>query len=259
MADDPQLARPPPPPATPPPRSGWPYQPADHGDADAPRQALAPPSHRPPPLAGPAAAPVPAPAPPRRWPIGVAAAVVLLVGSVAALGLVWRGARGEQEPPERAAAPTSAPGRGAAPTTLAPGRPATDLVLLGGRVVVAARPGWTTIDSLPQTASVRLVLAGPNGRSLLSTMSIVTLSSPRSLDTTLAVNGATGFELAGVDGPLRVTAQPGRAARLVLGAVRPRATFFVNVSIFAADGQPLEVASLRDIATEQLAPALRFP
>ena len=255
MADDPPPAGPASPP---PPRSGWPYQPAEHRDDAAPGPAQDLRSQRPPAVAEPAAAPVAAPPASPRWPLVVAAAVALLVVSVAAL-VVWRGSQDQQGPAEGGAAPTSSSGSGVAPTRRMPGGPTTDLVLLGGRVVVAGRPGWTTLDSTPQTASVRLVLTDPNGRSLLSTMSIVTLSSPGSLDAILAGNGATGFEVAGADGPLRVAAQPGRAARLVIGAVRPRATFLVNVSIFAVDGQPLEVASLRDIATEQLAPALRFP
>lgn len=252
MADHP--LKPGPPPET---RTGWPYQPADHGTPGSAGPALPPWAEPPPPPVDEAPASPPPPAPRRsRAAVLVVAVSVVLLG---VLGVAVVTARRSEREVRSRLAPTAAPSRAGPATTVAPAAPGSDLVLLGGRAVVAARPGWKAVDSTPDFASVSLVLHDPAGRPLVSTMSVVTLSGPGSLDTTLAVTGGTGFEVAGVDGPLRVTAQPGRAARLVLGAVRPRATFFLNVSIFARDGQPLELAALQTIATEQLAPTLRFP
>jgi len=135
----------------------------------------------------------------------------------------------------------------------------TELSLLAGRVVVAARPGWQKLDSTDQTGSVRLALRDPAGRELLSTLGIALLSSPRSLDTTLRITGGTPFEVTGADGTFRVTAQPGPAARIVAGAVRPRGTFFLSITIFSVDGRDIDLPTLRKLFTEQVVPALRFP
>jgi len=185
------------------------------------------------------------------WLLVVAVAVaVLLAGAVTVVFLATR------EVDDVAVRPS---GRGGVPTPQAPVGTVTDLRLLAGRVVLTAQPGWVVLDSTPHFASVRLLLQEPTGRVLLSTMSIVTLSGPGSLDDILIAGGGTSFEVAGADGPLRVTARPGSAARVVAGAVRPRATFFVNVSLFSTDGQDVDVPTLRTIFTEQVAPALRFP
>ncbi len=206
---------------------------------------------------GPAGTPPPPPDGSRRW-LGIVAVAVVLVGATAAAVMASRldgrdggpGGGGSQAvSTTRAPVPTQTPPRGGG----------SELTLLAGRVVVAAGSGWQPLDGTDQTASVRLPLRDPTGRELLSILGIATLSSPRSLDTTLLLDGGTAFEVRGTDGPLRVTAQPGPAARIVAGAVRPRGTFFLNVSIFARDGREVDVATLRALFTDQIAPALRFP
>jgi len=56
-----------------------------------------------------------------------------------------------------------------------------------------------------------------------------------------------------------VTVRPGPTARIVAGADRPKGAFFINVSIFTVDGSEIDVATLRSLFTEQIAPALSFP
>jgi len=80
-------------------------------------------------------------------------------------------------------------------------KPGIELTLLAGRFVVGARPGWEGLENAEDSASVRLVLNEPTGRRLLSTLTIATLSSPESFDSTLKLEGGTSFEVKGVDGP----------------------------------------------------------
>lgn len=244
------------------PRTGWPYQPADHGEPAPAGPAVTPWTQPPAGVAPAPAPPPPAPDGPRRWSrILAVAASLLLLGALTLAFVAFRGVEREARRLPGASGPAStAPSGARSPSARSPAGPAGELRLLDGRVVVTAQPGWTTLDSSPDFASVSLALREPTGRPLLSTMSVVTLSSPRSLDTTLKLDRGVQFEVAGVDGPLRVTAQPGTAAHLVAGAVRAKGTFFVNVSIFVADGGgDLDVPTLQAIFTDQLAPALRFP
>ncbi len=200
----------------------------------------------------------------RRLVVGVVAAV-LVIGAVTVGALASRrGERRAAEPKQTSAAqaPQATSGRRlpGPPLSLPPPTGSgTELTLMAGRVVVAARPGWEGLESFDDTASVRLALRGPAGRDLLTTMTIATLSSADSLDTTLKLDGGTSFEVKGPDRTLRVTVQPGPAARIVAGTVSPRGIFFVNLSIFALDGQDLDAPTLRTLFTDQVAPALRFP
>ncbi len=255
-------------------RSGWPHRPAEldgppPGSIDGrPPWAQPPPSeeHRPAPLLRNAGEPPPPPGRDRRRRLVlVAVTVAVLLGVLASIGLVLslRGTSqgGGTTPESRGVEPTTvanlplAPGTSQSP----PSQPGVELTLLAGRVVVAARPGWQGLESGEDSASVRLVLKEPTGRGLLTTLTIATLSSPDSFDSTLKLDHGTSFEVKGVDGPLRVTVQPGSIARIVAGADRPKAAFFLNVSIFSADGQDIDVSTLRSLFTDQVAPALRFP
>lgn len=206
------------------------------------------------PLPAPAGGPSPPPNRPRRW-LGIVALAVVLVGATAVAGTASRRDGGPGGGGSQAVSTTRAP----VPNQTPPRGGGSELTLLAGRVVVAAGSGWQALDGTDRTASVRLPLRDPTGRELLSILGIATLSSPRSLDTTLLLDGGTAFEVRGTDGPLRVTAQPGPAARIVAGAARPRGTFFLNISIFARDGREVDVATLRALFTDQIAPALRFP
>ncbi len=256
---------------------GWPYRPAqpDRGSSATPPWAQpAPPtdhSSAPPPLLKPPEPPVGVAARPDRRRLGVvAAAAVLLVGTVAAIVLVTRGGD-EGARPDSGGAPSRAgrapaPSRAGRPPAPSPGvsspaagRPGAELTLLGGRVVVAARPGWEALESSDDNASVRLPLTTSTGREVLATLTIVTLSGPSAFDSALRVDGGTSFELTGTDGPFRVTVQPGLAARIAAGAARPKGAFFLNLSIFALDGGPLDAATLRTLFTDEVAPALSFP
>ncbi|MEO5679430.1 MAG: hypothetical protein ABIS47_07165 [Acidimicrobiales bacterium] len=257
----------PPPPGRPrsDPGSSWPHRPAHPepeertpwarripaGDAGDPG--------RPPPLPGPADPPAPAPPPPtdRRRLVIVGVAVALAVLAVAVVGLVVsrRGSGTDEAKAPGVTGVTAAPPAGSG----VPGGPGKELTLLGGRLVVAARPGWEQLDSAPDSASVRLALRGAPGQELLSTLSIATLSSASSFDTVLLIKDGTGFEVKGADGPYRVTVQPSPGARILAGAARPRGAFFLNVSISPLDGKALDVPTLRALFTDQIAPALRFP
>ena len=191
----------------------------------------------------------------------IAAAAVLLVGAVTVAVLFTRGG---DEGPDRGRAGGGAPSRvGGAPapgvSSPAADRPGSELTLLAGRVVVAARPGWEALESSDNNASVRLPLKTATGREVLATFTIVTLSEPSAFDTTLKVDGGTSFELAGTDGPFRVTVQPGLAGRIAAGAARPTGAFLLNLSIFALDNGALDAPTLRALFTDQVAPALRFP
>lgn len=269
MADDP-----PQPGQTPAdPRSGWPHRPAEPdgpptGSIEGrPPWAQPPPSEqdRPAPLLRNAGEPPPPPGRDRhRRLVLVAVTLAVLLGVLASIGLLvsLRGTSqdGGTTPESRGGEPTTvanlplAPGTSQSP----PSQPGVELTLLAGRVIVAARPGWQGLESGEGSASVRLVLKEPTGRGLLTTLTIA-LSSPDSFDSTLKLDSGTSFEVKGVDGPLRVTVQPGSIARIVAGADRPKAAFFLNVSIFSADGQDIDVPTLRSLFTDQIAPALRFP
>jgi len=198
----------------------------------------------------------------------VAVVVVALLAVAATVGvLATRGGEsgdegaGGETGGGRTTATTGAPGGAVTPgsSQAPPSATGAELSLLAGKVVVAARPGWDALETAENTASVRLALREANGRELLTTMTIATLSDPSSFDSTLKLPGGTSFEVRGTDGPLLVTAQPGPAARIVVGAARPKAAFFVNLSIFALDNKELDVPTLRKLFTEQVAPALRFP
>lgn len=254
-----------------PPSPGWPHRPVEP-ERQAPGPWTAPPRQ-----GGPVAGrPLPAsPQPPgsprsprerRRLAVVIGAIVgVVVLGGVAA-ALVLGGGDGGNDAAGTDPAPggtaRTIPGRTPAPpgSGAAPAGPGAELTLLGGKLVVAARPGWEALpDSAENSASLRLQLQGPNGRPLLSTLTIATLSSASSFDTVLTLTGGTSFDVAGPDGPYRVTAQPGVGARIVAGADRKSAAYFMNLSISALDGVPLDVAALRALFTDQVAPALRFP
>lgn len=188
----------------------------------------------------------------------VAVAAVLLLVAVTIGVLVTRSGEEKLAGPGPTTATPS--GNGSPPASSAnPGEPGKELTLLAGKVIVAARPGWQGLENNENNASVRLALRGPNGRELLSTLTIVTLSGPEAFDAVLKLDGGTGFEAKGTDGPIRVTVQPGLSARIAAAADRPKAAFLVNISLFALDQQPLDVPTLRTLFTEQIAPALRFP
>ncbi len=191
----------------------------------------------------------------------VAAAVaVLLVGA----GVTVSATRGDDRTDSsasRAGGGPSGPAGGAGPAGGPSAGPGTGnaLTLLAGRLSVAARPGWERLESSDDTVTIKLALRDQGGRELLATLIVVTLPSASSLDTTLRADGGTPFEIQAAGGPMRVTAVPGAAARVVAGAVRPKATFFLSLSLFALDGRDIDVATLRKLFTEQVVPALGFP
>jgi len=141
---------------------------------------------------------------------------------------------------------------------LAPAGPGKDLTLLDGRLTVAARPGWEQLESSADTATVKLALPESTGRELLATLVVAALPGGGSLEQTLKVDGGTGFEAKSGAGPLQATAVPGPSSRVVAGTVRPSGTYFLSVSIFALDGNGLDVPLLKKLFTEQVAPALKF-
>jgi len=214
-------------------------------------------------LGGGGSAPPPPPARRRRRLSVVAAAVAVLLVAAVTVGVLATRDGGETTVggADRGGGTTQITGSASAPggSQAPPSGTGTELNLLAGKVVVAARPGWEALETADNTASVRLALREASGRELLTTMTIATLSDPSSFDSTLKLPGGTSFEVKGTDGPLLVTAQPGPAARIVVGAARPKAAFFVNLSIFALDNKELDVPTLRKLFTEQVAPALRFP
>jgi len=182
-------------------------------------------------------------------------ATLLLVVSIIALVVIAGGDDESLKTKETAQVP---PPQGGSPGTLAPpAAPGKELKLLGGRLVVAPRPGWEALESSDETATVRLALREP-GRDLLATLVIVTVPGAGSLDTTLKVDGGTPFEVPAPGGPVRATAAPGASARVVAGTVRPKGTFVLSLSLTAVDGKDIDAATLRKIFTEQVVPALKF-
>ena len=191
----------------------------------------------------------------------VAAVVALVLVGAAVTVLATRGEdRTDSSPSQAAGGPQGPAGGGSAAPGPSSGPGAgKELTLLAGRLVVAARPGWEALESSEDTVAIKLALREQGGRQVLGTLIVVTLPSPGSLDTTLQVDGGTSFDIQAAGGPMRVTAVPGAAARVVAGAVRPKATFFLSLSLFALDGRDIDVATLRKLFTEQVVPALRFP
>lgn len=134
-----------------------------------------------------------------------------------------------------------------------------EISLLDGKLLVDGRPGWSTLDSAPEAATLNVGLVGPPGRELLATLVATTVPGGGSLERTLTVDGGTRFEVKGRSGILQATAVPGSVARVVVGFTNAKTNFFLSLSIAATDGKPLEVPALKALFTEQVAPALRFP
>ena len=187
-------------------------------------------------------------------------AVMVIGGTIVALGS--RGDEPSDPSAGQAAGSRSPAGAGSVPSSGGQAPRAgggKELTVLAGRLVVAAPLGWEALESSDETVTIKLALREQAGRELLATLIIVTLPSAGSLDTTLRVQGGTPFELEAAGGPVRATAVEGAAARIVAGIVRPRATFFLSLSIFALDGRQIDLALLRKLFTEQVVPTLRFP
>ena len=182
----------------------------------------------------------------------IAAAVLLLVGAGIAVAVLTSGdeggggqggARGASGGGKSTAAPAAAAG--------------SELTLLDGRLVVTAPPGWEQRESSADTGTVKLELRLP-GRELVATLVTVAMPGGGSLDNMLTVDQGSRFEVSTKEGPILATAvQASGSVRA--GAVRPRGSFYLSLSVFALDGAPLDVPTLQRLFTEQVAPQLRFP
>lgn len=252
-----------------PPRPGWPQAPQEVGSA---RPAGLPPSAPPPGWTGappswgqptPPAPPAPVggglPRPPRRPGRLRGRRVVVIAGGaalvlLAVVALVVSGRGGGEGGGGRGGGQSGGGGRSSAPAAAA-GR---ELSLLDGRLIVVAPEGWEQRDSSPDTASVKVELRLP-GRDLVATLVASALPPGGSLDDLLTAEGATRFEVVTKDaGPLQAAAVPATGS-IRAGALRPNATFFFTLSVFALDGQPLDGPLLQRLFTEQVASQLRIP
>jgi len=187
----------------------------------------------------------------------VVGAVVALLVAATVVVVVAKRDGGTPRSAGETATPAPARGGGATASSASPGA-GESLTLLDGRLIVAARPGWEKLESSTDTASVKLALHEATGRELLATLIFAVIPGNGSLDRTLAVEGGTGFEAKTSTGPLRAMAVPGPSPRVVAGTERPNGTFFLSLSIFATDGNGLDLPLLKKLFTEQVAPALRF-
>lgn len=244
-------------------RQPWEAAPARPPSAPPPGWTGARPSWAEPPPASPAAPPPGAPSRPGRLAalrsrrgLAIVAAVValLLLAAGVAVALTSGGDDGGGAGGAGGTASSGGKNGVKAPATAA----GTDIPLLDGRLTVVARPGWEKLESSTDTATVRLALPEANGRELLATLIVTALPGGGSLDRILAVDGGTPFEVTTGAGPLKATAVPGIAGRVVAGAVKPSGTFFFSLSVSGIDGLEVDAALLKKLFTEQVAPQLRF-
>lgn len=178
------------------------------------------------------------------------AAVVLLVVAVVGALLVSRDGDGGSA----GGRPAGSGGRSTAPGAAA-GR---EVTVLDGRLIVVAPEGWEQLESLPDLASFKVELRLP-GRELVATLVSSALPTGGTLGGLLTVDGGIPFEVATRDaGPLQGVVVPA-TGNVRAAVIRPSATFFFTLSVFAMGGPPLDGPVLQKLFTDQVASQLRLP
>lgn len=133
-----------------------------------------------------------------------------------------------------------------------------EVPLLDGRLILVAPEGWEQLDSKADSASVKVVLRLP-GQELVGTLVTAALPPGGTLDGLLTADGSTRFEVETKGaGQLQGAVLPA-SGNVRAGALRPNATFFLTLSVFALGGPPLEGSVLQKLFTDQVVPQIRIP